>query len=112
MAVRIDFSNDDVIAALKRAQAQGFMSYEELNSILGEDISPDDIEDTINVILEMGIRLIEHVTQEEQDADDIAYFEARSAFQRQGGMMTLTPDGWMKYARGAMLKRKRRTRKS
>ena len=75
----------DLIA---KGKEQGFLTYAEVNDHLPEDISdPDQVEDIIQMINDMGIQVFEVapdadtllITEGDSSADDIAAAEAAAA---------------------------------
>ncbi len=61
----LDLSDAAVKRLLKTAKARGYVTYDELNSVLPSDeVSPDQIEDTMAMLSDMGINVVE---QEEGD---------------------------------------------
>ena len=68
---------DSVAAAVKkmmgRAKERGYITYDELNSVLPPDqMSSEQIEDTMSALSEMGITVIESEEQEEAQPDEAA----------------------------------------
>ena len=73
---------------ITRGKEQGYLTYAEVNDHLPEDISdPDQVEDIIQMINDMGIRVYESapdaeallMTDGENSADEIAAAEAAAA---------------------------------
>ncbi len=73
---------------IARGKEQGYLTYAEVNDHLPEDISdPDQVEDIIQMINDMGIRVYEHAPDAEEilmtdgdgSADEIAAAEAAAA---------------------------------
>ncbi len=72
---------------IAKGKEQGYITYSEVNDHLPDDISdPDQIEDIIRMINDMGITVYEHapdpdelLTSEENTADDVAAEEAAAA---------------------------------
>ena len=73
---------------INRGREQGYLTYDEVNDHLPDDISdPDQIEDIIQMINDMGIRVYEVapdadellMAENENSADDIAAAEAAAA---------------------------------
>ncbi len=63
----LDLSDAAVKKLLKTAKARGYVTYDELNTVLpSEEVSPDQIEDTMAMLSDMGINVVE---QEEGDDD-------------------------------------------
>jgi len=61
-----DLENSGLRELVDKGKEQGFLSYEEINSLLPEDISdPDQVEETIQMLIDIGIE----VREGEQDAE-------------------------------------------
>ncbi len=61
-----DLENSGLRELVDKGKEQGFLSYEEINSLLPEDISdPDQVEETIQMLIDIGIE----VREQEQDAE-------------------------------------------
>ena len=67
----LDLNNAQVKKLIKSARARGFVTYDELNSILpSEEFSSEQIEDVMTQLSEMGINVIENEEEEEAANDD------------------------------------------
>ena len=67
----LDLSDQAVKRLLKTAKARGYVTLDELNSVLpSEEVSPDQIEDTMAMLSDMGINVVE--TEEGEDGADAA----------------------------------------
>ena len=69
----LDLTDANVKKLIKTAKARGYVTYDELNSILpSEEFSTDQIEDVMAQLSEMGINVVEHDEDEEEEpaADD------------------------------------------
>ncbi|MEX0645236.1 MAG: RNA polymerase sigma factor region1.1 domain-containing protein, partial [Parvularculaceae bacterium] len=65
----LDLNDADVKKLIKTAKARGYVTYDELNSILpSEEFSTDQIEDVMAQLSEMGINVVEHEEEEEEAA--------------------------------------------
>ncbi|MEL7489579.1 MAG: RNA polymerase sigma factor RpoD [Pseudomonadota bacterium] len=65
----LDLTDADVKKMIKSAKARGFVTYDELNSILpSEEFSSEQIEDVMAKLSEMGINVIENEEEEEDGA--------------------------------------------
>lgn len=72
---------------IAKGKEQGYLTYSEVNDHLPEDISdPDQVEEIIQMINDMGIQVFEHAPDEDtlimtggDSADDIAAAEAAAA---------------------------------
>ena len=73
----LDLNDADVKKLIKTAKARGYVTYDELNSILpSEEFSSEQIEDVMSKLSEMGINVVEN---EEEDDDDEAPAENAEA---------------------------------
>jgi len=69
----LDLSDQAVKRLLKTAKARGYVTLDELNSVLpSEEVSPDQIEDTMAMLSDMGINVVETEESEEGTAADSA----------------------------------------
>jgi RNA polymerase primary sigma factor len=68
----LDLSDQAVKRLLKTAKARGYVTYDELNSVLpSEEVSSEQIEDTMAMLSEMGINVVEtEEGEEEKEAAD------------------------------------------
>ncbi|MDE1172110.1 MAG: RNA polymerase sigma factor RpoD [Parvibaculaceae bacterium] len=65
----LDMSDAAVKKMIKAAKARGFVTYDELNKVLpSEEFSSEQIEDTLSMLSEMGITVVEN--DEGEDAPD------------------------------------------
>src|SRR5690606_2090027 len=65
----LDMSDAAVKKMIKAAKARGFVTYDELNKVLpSEEFSSEQIEDTLSMLSEMGINVVEN--DEADDAQD------------------------------------------
>ena len=69
----LDLSDQAVKRLLKTAKARGYVTLDELNSVLpSEEVSPDQIEDTMAMLSDMGINVVETDEGEEgADAEEV-----------------------------------------
>ena len=73
----LDLSDAGVKRFIKTAKARGYVNYDELNAVLpSEEVSSEQIEDTMSMLSDMGITVVESEDQEEAgtpaDAEDAA----------------------------------------
>jgi RNA polymerase primary sigma factor len=73
----LDLSDAAVKRLMKTAKARGFVTLDQLNSVLpSQEFSPDQIEDTLSMLSDMGITVVESEEAEEstvdKDSDDDA----------------------------------------
>src|SRR5690242_1157082 len=65
----LDMSDAAVKKLIKTAKARGFVTYDELNEVLpSEEVSSEQIEDTMSMLSDMGITVVESEDQEEAAA--------------------------------------------
>ena len=63
----LDLSDAAVKRLIKTAKAKGFVTLDQLNSVLpSQEVSPDQIEDTMSMLSDMGINVID--TDEAEEA--------------------------------------------
>jgi RNA polymerase primary sigma factor len=64
----LDLSDAAVKKMIKQAKKRGFVTYEQLNSVMpSEEVTTDQIEDVLAMMSEMGINVVE---TEEADTDE------------------------------------------
>jgi RNA polymerase primary sigma factor len=82
----LDLSDQSVKKLLKTAKARGYVTYDELNSVLpSEEVSSEQIEDTMAMLSDMGINVIE--TEEGEEAHEPAADEPE---EEEGGRAITT----------------------
>jgi RNA polymerase primary sigma factor len=65
----LDLSDAAVKRFIKTAKARGFVTLDALNAVLpSEEVSPDQIEDTMSMLSDMGITVVESEDPEEAAA--------------------------------------------
>ena len=68
-----DLENSGLRELLDKGKDQGFLTYQEINSMLPEDISdPDQVEETIQMLMDIGIEVLESTTTSGGDNADAA----------------------------------------
>jgi RNA polymerase primary sigma factor len=68
----LDMSDAAVRKMVTRAKQRGYVTYDELNRVLPSDkVSSEQIEDTMAMLNEMGINVIESEEQEEADGEQV-----------------------------------------
>ena len=68
-----DLETSGLSDLLDKGKDQGFLTYQDINSMLPEDISdPDQVEETIQMLMDIGIELIESVQGVGEDNSDAA----------------------------------------
>src|SRR5919106_6401746 len=68
----LDMSDAAVKRMIKLAKQRGFVTYEELNEVLpSEEVSSEQIEDTMAMLAEMGINVVESEGEPEEPPEDI-----------------------------------------
>ena len=66
----LDLSDDAVKKMIKLAKKRGYVTMDELNAVLpSEEVSPDQIEDTMAMLSDMGINVVEDGEPEEAEAE-------------------------------------------
>ena len=68
-----DLENSGLRELLDKGKDQGFLTYQEINSMLPEDISdPDQVEETIQMLMDIGIEVLESSTASGGEGSDSA----------------------------------------
>jgi RNA polymerase primary sigma factor len=82
----LDMSDVGVRKMIQKAKARGYVTYDELNKVMPSDkVSSEQIEDTMSMLNEMGINVIESEEQEEgADADVPAVAEGKEVATKAG----------------------------
>ncbi|MFL2697774.1 MAG: RNA polymerase sigma factor RpoD [Gammaproteobacteria bacterium] len=63
-----DLENSGLRELVDRGKEQGFLTYEEINFMLPEDISdPDQVEETIQMLIDIGIEVIERTSTDGEE---------------------------------------------
>src|SRR5215470_17563419 len=66
----LDLSDAAVKRLIKTAKTRGFVTLDQLNSVLpSQEFSPDQIEDTLSMLSDMGITVVESEEAEDGAAD-------------------------------------------
>ena len=74
----LDMSDQAVKRMIKLAKQRGYVTYDELNEVLpSEEVSSEQIEDTMSMLSEMGINVVEN--EENEDSGDGANAPAEAA---------------------------------
>jgi RNA polymerase primary sigma factor len=108
VAVLIDLADEKARVVLERGKAIGEITLDDFNALAGSgDLFADDIEDTLAALSEMGIAVVEYITQEERDRRDDETYEAMLAFDARGGHAQWTGEAWASFLRAAERKRPR-----
>ena len=68
-----DLENSGLRELVDKGKDQGFLTYEDINSMLPEDISdPDQVEETIQMLMDIGIEVLESTTDASDDNSEAA----------------------------------------
>jgi RNA polymerase primary sigma factor len=69
----LDLSDAAVKKMIKAAKKRGYVTYEELNEVLPSDqVTSEKIEDTMSMLSDMGINVIESEEADDAEAEDAA----------------------------------------
>ncbi|MDA7947409.1 MAG: RNA polymerase sigma factor RpoD, partial [Hyphomicrobiaceae bacterium] len=69
----LDMSDAAVKKLIKTAKQRGYVTYEEINSVLpSEEVSSEQIEDTMSMFADMGVNVVESEESDEADNDNNA----------------------------------------
>ena len=68
----LDLSDAAVKRRIKAAKARGYVTYDELNSVLpSEEVSSEQIEDTMAMLADMGINVVDSEEEAEEAAPQL-----------------------------------------
>ena len=68
-----DLENSGLRELVDKGKDQGFLTYEDINSMLPEDISdPDQVEETIQMLIDIGIEVLESSVGGSEENSDAA----------------------------------------
>ena len=92
----LDLSDDAVKKMIKAAKKRGYVTMDELNSVLpSEEVTSEQIEDTMSMLSDMGINVVEdeEVGEEAEPADPAADAEedANELAEQTGTAVAATP---------------------
>ena len=72
----LDLTDAGVKKFIKGAKARGYVTMDELNKVLpSEEVTSEQIEDTLAMLSEMGVNVVENDEAEEQPAHDQRFRE-------------------------------------
>ena len=75
----LDLNDSKVKKFIKQAKAKGYVTHDELNNVLpSEELSSDQIEDTMSALSEMGIQVVENEDEVEANAKGTAVAKTSS----------------------------------
>jgi RNA polymerase primary sigma factor len=87
----LDMSDAAVKRLIKTAKARGYVTYDELNAVLpSEEVTPDQIEDTMAMLSDMGINVVDADDAEEQAGEEAAATEEAGEEEEGSGSRALT----------------------
>src|SRR5262245_22575903 len=96
----LDLSDAAVKKFIKTAKARGFVTYDELNAVLpSEEVSSEQIEDTMSMLSDMGITVVESEDHEEGVAAPDGEDEADDDDAGGRAVATVTPVPAIRQAR-------------
>src|SRR6202795_933309 len=76
----LDLSDAGVKKMIKAAKKRGFVTYEQLNAVMpSEEVTSEQIEDTLAMLSEMGINVVETEDANEDDGEEKATDEVAAA---------------------------------
>ncbi len=83
----LDLNDQAVRKMIAKAKTRGYVTYDELNKVMpSEQVSSEQIEDTMSMLSEMGINVVETEEQEEAEA------EPEPPAVREDGALTAKPE--------------------
>ena len=75
----LDLNDSKIKKFIKQAKAKGYVTHDELNNVLpSEELSSDQIEDTMSALSEMGIQVVENEDEVEANAKGTAVAKTSS----------------------------------
>ena len=81
----LDMNDSDVKKFIKEAKARGYVTHDELNKLLPQDqLTSDQIEDTMSALSEMGINVVESEDEVEGDKGALAKADTAKAVTKKG----------------------------
>jgi len=81
----LDMSDSGVKKFIKEAKARGFVTHDELNKVLPQDqLTSDQIEDTMSALSEMGINVVESEEEAESEKNALAKTDEAKAPVKKG----------------------------
>jgi RNA polymerase primary sigma factor len=87
----LDLSDAAVKKMIKQAKKRGFVTYEQLNSVMpSEEVTTDQIEDVLAMMSEMGINVVE-TEEADSDEEEGAREEAEEEEAEGGELVEVTP---------------------
>ena len=88
----LDLSDAAVKRLIKSAKARGFVTLDQLNAVLpSQEVSPDQIEDTMSMLSDMGITVVESEEAEEGAADKDSSAEDSAEEAEEGSRAMVAP---------------------
>ena len=88
----LDLSDAAVKRLIKSAKARGFVTLDQLNAVLpSQEVSPDQIEDTMSMLSDMGITVVESEEAEEGAADKDTSAEDSAEEAEEGSRAMVAP---------------------
>src|SRR6185295_8436167 len=88
----LDLSDAAVKRLIKTAKARGFVTLDQLNAVLpSQEVSPDQIEDTMSMLSDMGITVVESEEAEEGAADKDTSAEDSAEEAEEGSRAMVAP---------------------
>ncbi len=88
----LDLSDAAVKRLIKSAKARGFVTLDQLNAVLpSQEVSPDQIEDTMSMLSDMGITVVESEEAEEGAADKDNSAEESAEEAEEGSRAMVAP---------------------
>lgn len=98
----VDLTQDDLKFLLKLAKKRGYVTIDELNNVLPEDLSGDNIDEIYNIFTEQGIRIVNDESEAEQLSNNTELAEISSgelALARKASALDRTDDPVRMYLR-------------
>jgi RNA polymerase primary sigma factor len=88
----LDLSDAGVKKMIKAAKKRGFVTYEQLNAVMpSEEVTSEQIEDTLSMLNEMGINVVENEEADTEEGEEKAAAEEADDEESEGELVESSP---------------------
>jgi RNA polymerase primary sigma factor len=88
----LDLSDAGVKKMIKAAKKRGFVTYEQLNAVMpSEEVTSEQIEDTLSMLSEMGINVVENEEADTEEGEEKAAAEEADDDESEGELVESSP---------------------
>lgn len=97
-----DVEQDDIKFLLKISKKRGYVTIDELNNILPEDLNPENIDEAYSIFLDQGIKIVKDETEAEQTSTNTEIAEISTGeliLAKKAGSLDRTDDPVRMYLR-------------